>query len=80
LTDASATELLRLIASGQISPVELTELFLDRIERLDGRLHSFLLLTPELAREQARAAEQAVQRGEALGPCTGCRSRSRTRR
>ncbi len=67
LAYASATDLLRLIAAKQVSPVELTELFLDRIERLDGRLHSFLLLTPDLAREQASAAEQAVQRGEALG-------------
>ena len=71
LAHASATELLRLIAARQVSPVDLTELFLDRIERLDGRLHSFLLLTPDLAREQARAAEQAVQRGEALGPLHG---------
>ena len=46
LAYSSATELLRLIAAKQVSPLELTEFFLDRIERLDGRLHSFLLLTP----------------------------------
>ena len=55
LAYASATELLRLIAGKQVSPVELTELFFSRIERLDSRLNSFLLLTREAALAQARA-------------------------
>ena len=71
LAYASATELLRLIAGKQVSPVELTELFLGRIERLDGRLNSFLLLTRDAAMEQARAAEAAVLRGDELGALHG---------
>ena len=68
---ASATELLRLIAGKQVSPVELTELFFSRIERLDSRLNSFLLLTREAALAQARAAEAAVLRGDELGALHG---------
>ena len=71
LAYASATELLRLIAGKQVSPVELTELFLSRIERLDSRLNSFLLLTRDAAMEQARAAEAAVLRGDELGALHG---------
>ena len=71
LAYASATELLRLIAARKISPVELTELFLDRIGRLDPRLHAFLLLAPDVARERARAAEREVLSGGALGPLHG---------
>ena len=71
LAYASATELLRLIAGKQVSPVELTELFFSRIERLDSRLNSFLLLTREAALAQARAAEAAVLRGDELGALHG---------
>ena len=71
LAYASATELLRLIAGKQVSPVELTELFFSRIERLDTRLNSFLLLTREAALAQARAAEAAVVRGDELGALHG---------
>ena len=66
-----ATELLRLIASKQVSPVELAEIFLERIDRLDPQLNSFLLTTPDRALEQARAAEDAVMRGDDLGALHG---------
>ena len=71
LAFAPATELLRLIAAKEVSPVELTELYFSRIERLDSRLNSYLLLTRDEAMETARAAEQAVMRGEELGPLHG---------
>ena len=45
LAYSSATDLLQLISSRQVSPVELTQLFLDRIERIDPQLNSFLLST-----------------------------------
>ena len=67
----SAIELRRLIAEKQISPVELTELFLSRIDRLDGQLNSFITVTDDLAVSIAREAEQAVVRGESLGPLHG---------
>ena len=68
---APATELLQLIADKKVSPVELTELYFDRIERLDSRLNSYLTLTQDEAMETARAAEKAVVAGEELGPLHG---------
>ena len=50
---------------------DLTELYLSRIERLDPELNSFLILTGEEAMDAARAAEQAVTRGDELGPLHG---------
>ena len=71
LAYASATELMGLIATKQISPVELTELFLNRIDTLDSRLNSFILLTHDSAVEAAKNAEAAVVRGDELGPLHG---------
>ena len=71
LAFAPATELLDLIATKQVSPVELTELYFNRIDRLDSKLNSYLLLTRDEAMETARAAEEAVTRGEVLGPLHG---------
>jgi Asp-tRNA(Asn)/Glu-tRNA(Gln) amidotransferase A subunit family amidase len=66
-----AGELGRLIRARQLSPVELTEAVLARIERLDPRLNAFLTVTAEHARELARAAEGRAMRGELLGPLDG---------
>ena len=71
LAFASATDLLELISTKQISPVELTELYFDRIDRLDSQLNAFLLLTHDEAMETARAAEAAVIRGDELGALHG---------
>ncbi len=71
LAFAPATELRDLIADGQISSVELTELYLSRIESLDGRLNSYLTLTSEIALAQAKRADEATARGESLGPLHG---------
>ena len=56
--------------SKAISSVELTELFLKRIEQLDGTYNSFITVTPELALQQARAADARLADGSA-GPLTG---------
>ena len=71
LAYASATELLRLIRTKQISPVELTELFFTRIDKFDSQLNSFILLARESAIEMAKEAEAAVIRGDKLGPLHG---------
>lgn len=71
LAFVSATELLELIATKQVSPVELTELSFRRIDRLDGQLNSFLQLTYDEAMKTAKAAEGAVVRGDQLGPLHG---------
>ena len=71
LAFASATDLLELISTKQISPVELTELYFSRIDRLDSQLNAFLLLTHDEAMETAKAAEEAVIRGDELGALHG---------
>ena len=66
LTFAPATQHRRLIAERQISPVELTRLYLERIERLDSRFNSYLTLTADEAISAASAAEKALTRCEKL--------------
>lgn len=61
----------RLIAARQISPVELAESALTRAAALNPVLHAFIRLTPELAREQARAAEARQMQGALKGPLDG---------
>ncbi len=68
---APAVELHQLIVTKQISPVELTELYLRRIERLDPQLNAYLTVTPERALESARSAESTLVRGGTLGPLHG---------
>jgi len=67
----SLLELTQKMHAGELSPVEVTEAQLERIEALDGGLKSFALVTPELARAQARAAEAEIRRGEIRGPLHG---------
>ncbi|MFZ6049406.1 amidase [Pseudomonas sp. CR3202] len=64
-------ELSRLIRSRKISPVEVAEAQLTRIEALDGTLRSYARVTPELALAQAREAEQALARGICHSPLHG---------
>ena len=71
LAFTSATELQQLIASGQVSCVEIAELFFQRIEDLNPRLNAFLALCPDQALEEARQAQEAVQNGANLGPLHG---------
>ncbi|MQF69349.1 amidase [SAR202 cluster bacterium AD-804-J14_MRT_500m] len=67
----SATELSRLIRSKEISPVELTELYLDRIDNLDFQYNSYLTVTHEEALLAAQRAEQEIARGKYKGPMHG---------
>lgn len=60
-----------LIQSKKLSPVELTEAMLARIAELDPKLHSYLLVTGELALAQAKAAEADIQAGNYRGPMHG---------
>ena len=66
-----ACRLRELISGRKLSPVELTDLYLRRIEALNPRLNAFLTITADEARAAARAAEDAVMRGEHLGPLHG---------
>jgi aspartyl-tRNA(Asn)/glutamyl-tRNA(Gln) amidotransferase subunit A len=57
LTIAEAS---RQIAAKQLSPVELTRAYLERIEALDPKLHAFITVTADLAMDQAQAAERDI--------------------
>jgi aspartyl-tRNA(Asn)/glutamyl-tRNA(Gln) amidotransferase subunit A len=59
------------LRSGSLSPVALAESLLARASALDGRLHSFVVLTRERALAEARAAEAALRGGQDLGPLHG---------
>ena len=60
-----------LIRRGEISPVEVTEAYLERIDALNGDLRAYLTVTPDLARQAARAAADEIARGQYRGPLHG---------
>jgi len=67
-----ATELAALIRKKKVSPVEVLDAVLDRIERLNPKLNAFVTLTDEQARREAKAAERALsKKGARLGPLHG---------
>jgi len=53
------------------SAMELTDACLDRIDAIDGKLHSFITLTADIARHQARQAKQELASGTDRGPLHG---------
>jgi aspartyl-tRNA(Asn)/glutamyl-tRNA(Gln) amidotransferase subunit A len=67
----SATDLAAAIRTKKVSPVEVVNALLDRIEQLNPTLNAFCLVTADAARQAAQAAERAVMRGETLGPLHG---------
>jgi len=60
-----------LIRRRKLSPLELTEFFLDRISRFNPSLNAFLTVTADLARKQARQAEKEIAAGKYRGPLHG---------
>jgi aspartyl-tRNA(Asn)/glutamyl-tRNA(Gln) amidotransferase subunit A len=66
LADAAAQ-----IRTRRLSPVELTQECLGRIERLDPTLNAFITVTADLALEQARRAESEIGAGNYRGPLHG---------
>ena len=66
-----ATELAAAIRSRDVSPVDIVEAVLARIEALNEQVNAFITVDADGALESARAAEAAVMAGEALGPLHG---------
>jgi Asp-tRNA(Asn)/Glu-tRNA(Gln) amidotransferase A subunit family amidase len=66
-----ATQLGQLIRERELSPVEILEAVLARIERLNPSLNAFLTVTADLATREAQAAEGRAVRGELRGPLDG---------
>lgn len=67
----SAIDVAAAIRTRRLSPVELIEAVLDAAERTQPTLNAFVTICAETARAQARAAEQAVMRGDPLGTLHG---------
>ena len=66
-----ASELHALIVNKHVSPVEIIEHALKRLEELNPTLNAFLTVTPEIAIEEARKAEQAIMSKQKLGMLHG---------
>ncbi len=65
------TELSALIKSKEVSPVEATEAYLDRIDDLDFKFNSYLTVTRQGAMQAAAEAERSIVGGNYLGPMHG---------
>jgi aspartyl-tRNA(Asn)/glutamyl-tRNA(Gln) amidotransferase subunit A len=69
--ELSIRELSELIKNKRISPVEITELLLHRIENNDTKLNTFISVFPDSAMEMARKAEEEITSGNYKGPLHG---------
>ena len=67
----SVSELAKRIESKKLSPVDLTQFYLDRSQKFGPRFNAYARLTPETALAQAKAAEKEIQRGHYRGPLHG---------
>jgi aspartyl-tRNA(Asn)/glutamyl-tRNA(Gln) amidotransferase subunit A len=65
------SEAASLIRGRKLSPVELTDALLDRIEALEPQLNAFITLTADRAREEAKRAEAEIAAGRVRGPLHG---------
>src|SRR5262245_12385508 len=71
LHDLSIAELSRAIAARTLSPVELVDALIARVEVYDDQTRAFITRTFELARAQARRAEAEIAAGRLRGPLHG---------
>ena len=71
LHDLSIAELSTLIAAGKLSPVELADALIRRVEQYDEQTHAFITRTFDLARQQAREAEAQIATGTYRGALHG---------
>ena len=55
----------------EISPIEVTRAYLDRIETYDQKINSFISILPQQALKSARQAETDILKGKYLGPLHG---------
>ncbi len=71
LHDLTALEQAAAVRAGAVTPTELVEHYLARIDRLDAGLGAFLTVTPDRALQAARRAERLLRRGDRLPPLLG---------
>ena len=67
----STAELSELIRQKEVSPVEVTESYLERIDDLGFKFNSYITVCRKEALQAAREAEQAITQGDYLGPMHG---------
>ena len=67
----SVAQLSELIKNRTVSPVEAVDAYLDRIDSLNGKLYAYLTVCRDEALQAARESEQALDRGDYLGPLHG---------
>lgn len=67
----SAADLATDVSAGEVSPVALVDRVYERIDARADRLNAFITLTEESARERAREAGRAIEKGETWGPLHG---------
>ena len=68
---SSIRELSELISSGSLSPVDLVEATLERIDDLNEKLHAYITVMGASARKEAKKAEVDIKEGKYLGPLHG---------
>ena len=71
LSALSGVELAEKIRTREVSPVEVVDAALARIDRLDPRLNSFVTVMRQQARADAQAAERELAEGHYRGPLHG---------
>lgn len=71
LTRKNASELVELLASKQVSSVEVTQAHIDRTKAVDGAVHSYLHTSPESALATAAEIDRKRAAGEPLHPLAG---------
>jgi aspartyl-tRNA(Asn)/glutamyl-tRNA(Gln) amidotransferase subunit A len=67
----SIAEAAQQIEAGDLSPVDLVELHLRKIEARDGQLNAFITVVPDVAKKAAQAAETEIRAGKYRGPLHG---------
>ncbi len=68
---APVTRLSRWIEQKKITSQRLTQIYLDRLRKFDPKLHCVITLTPDLAMQQARRADEEIAAGHYRGPLHG---------
>src|ERR1043165_6327149 len=71
LHELSIQQAHELLSSREISSEELTRAYLERIQRLDAQINSYVTVSEDIALEQAREADQRIRNSQRVTPLTG---------
>ncbi len=71
LIEQSALDLKRMMMTGEVSPTEVTEAFINQIDHADSKINAFTVTCFDEARAVARNVEQRIRRGQSIGLLAG---------